>query len=311
MEHPKRRRAFTQIEVLVVVAIIAVLVAILMPSLRQAREMTRMSICKSNVKQVVLGMHYYITEYKVLPATQSTFFLNNLYWGNGWWGNLRTDESQRLNWVWDGACNRTSTSGGGYKEADLPKFRADCPQRGTIFKYIRNPKTYLCPSEQQGPPTDTPLGGGGNGRSSYSMSAYIGYKAPEKMIRPPCPLTTGYLLHDPDAVPRDIYVKTRLVWSPAQMFLVVEEHPYWNMGLNREGNFNYSDRIVTRHLPGFNGPEPAKTSKGRTVIGYVDGHVDSPLYSWYTTGYRLYREIGFPGEDDDFMKLFLPRLPNR
>lgn len=299
---------FTLIEVLVVVAIIALLISILLPALKRAREVSKMSVCKSNMKQVALGMNFYVVEQKVLPAAQSTLYLNNYLFKNGWWGSLRSDDPSKLNWVWDGAMNST---GGAYSNsaADLAKFRMDCPKRGTIFKYVRNDQAYLCPSDVPGEPEDTPLGGGGNGRSSFSMSAYIGYKAPEKLVRPPS--AAGWTLNDPEGQPAKVKVYSRLTWAPSQMFLLVEEHPYYHISRNREGNFNVTDRIVTRHSPGFKGPTPQRSLKGRTNIAYVDGHVESPLYSWLTTGYTLYRQIGFPGEDDAFMKEFVPQLPPR
>jgi prepilin-type N-terminal cleavage/methylation domain-containing protein/prepilin-type processing-associated H-X9-DG protein len=56
--HRERRRCcfgFTLIEVLVVVAIIALLVAILLPSLKRARESSRTAICAANMKQALGG----------------------------------------------------------------------------------------------------------------------------------------------------------------------------------------------------------------------------------------------------------------
>lgn len=62
------RRAFTLIEVLVVVAIIALLVAVLLPSLARAREQARRSVCLSNLKQQGVGFGTYSADFKaVLP----------------------------------------------------------------------------------------------------------------------------------------------------------------------------------------------------------------------------------------------------
>ena len=55
-------KAFTLIELLVVIAIIAVLMAILMPSLRIAREQARSINCRSNVRTLTLAWLMYKDE---------------------------------------------------------------------------------------------------------------------------------------------------------------------------------------------------------------------------------------------------------
>ena len=54
--------AFTIIEVLVVVAITALLIAVLMPSLRMAREHSRAAVCLSNLKQQGIALASYSAE---------------------------------------------------------------------------------------------------------------------------------------------------------------------------------------------------------------------------------------------------------
>lgn len=57
-----RHRGFTLIEVLVVVAIIALLISILLPSLREARNVARINVCKANAKQIATIMSNYQAE---------------------------------------------------------------------------------------------------------------------------------------------------------------------------------------------------------------------------------------------------------
>ncbi|MBI4580452.1 MAG: type II secretion system protein [Planctomycetes bacterium] len=58
------RRGFTLIEVLVVVALIALLVSILLPSLRLAREQSKAVVCQSDLRQIMLGLRLYQQDHR-------------------------------------------------------------------------------------------------------------------------------------------------------------------------------------------------------------------------------------------------------
>jgi len=113
-------RGFTLIELLVVIAIIAILAAILFPVFARAREAARATSCKSNLKQIGMGMMMYVQD---------------------------NDESFP---------GRTDTNGSTGQPGDI---RPDVLGRGnvdmvTIFSnwplffnpYIKNGQVFLCPS---------------------------------------------------------------------------------------------------------------------------------------------------------------------
>ncbi len=58
----KRTKGFTLVELLVVVAIIALLVSILLPTLGRAKELARRAICGSNLRNIGTGIKMYQTE---------------------------------------------------------------------------------------------------------------------------------------------------------------------------------------------------------------------------------------------------------
>jgi prepilin-type N-terminal cleavage/methylation domain-containing protein/prepilin-type processing-associated H-X9-DG protein len=62
-----RRRAFTLIELMIVVGIIAVLIALLLPAIQSAREQARRAQCVNNLLQLGVAMSNYSSTHSVLP----------------------------------------------------------------------------------------------------------------------------------------------------------------------------------------------------------------------------------------------------
>jgi len=66
----KKRRTFTLLELLMVVAIMMMLISILMPALRATRERAMETVCKANLKQSMCLLAMYSGDYNgFLPAT--------------------------------------------------------------------------------------------------------------------------------------------------------------------------------------------------------------------------------------------------
>jgi len=89
-----KRRAFTLLELLVVISIIALLTAILIPSLRVTRRHAEAALCKSNVRQLTLGLNIYDTDNQTFPYALDTTLPypppggypgNLMYDMPGWW----------------------------------------------------------------------------------------------------------------------------------------------------------------------------------------------------------------------------------
>lgn len=62
-KRPTQKRAFTLVELLVVISIIALLIALLLPALAKARSLALQIQCASNMQQIGNAMQEYATEY--------------------------------------------------------------------------------------------------------------------------------------------------------------------------------------------------------------------------------------------------------
>lgn len=85
------RRAFTLVELLVVIGITAVMISILLPAMGKAREAARRTACMSNLQQLTRGTIQMALE------------------DNGWWPDLHNSR-----WVWGDAGIEYRNGAGGY-----------------------------------------------------------------------------------------------------------------------------------------------------------------------------------------------------
>lgn len=69
--NPRMRRAFTIIELLIVITIIGILIGLLLPAVQAAREAARKMQCQSNLRQLGLALQSYEANCRAFPPSQN------------------------------------------------------------------------------------------------------------------------------------------------------------------------------------------------------------------------------------------------
>jgi len=121
---PRNRRtgaAFTLVELLVVIGIIAILIGIIVPALNKAREQSMRLKCLSNIRQLAVVTQMYVNDNKqMLPFAT--------------WGESQQFSNAAQGWLF-------TPPPGGAITAD-PKW----VETGTYWPYLKNREVYRCPA---------------------------------------------------------------------------------------------------------------------------------------------------------------------
>jgi prepilin-type N-terminal cleavage/methylation domain-containing protein len=126
----KKHAGFTLIELLVVIAVIAVLMAILMPSLRAAKQQAAASNCLANARTLAMAWFMYAGDWndKLVPARM----IDN--GDKGWIGTPRTEAGVLV-----------SISQTNPEVTDEDEIRGI--KKGQLFKYVEDAGVYHCPAD--------------------------------------------------------------------------------------------------------------------------------------------------------------------
>jgi prepilin-type N-terminal cleavage/methylation domain-containing protein len=283
----RNRDGFTLIEILVVVAIIALLVAILLPSLAAAREQAYVVVCKQRMGQLYRGHAFYGADTKANRFPMWSWWL---YDGKG------HDKSKEEIL---GAAAAYNISGG-VRWPDEQSNR--WVEYGDIYRYIKEKEVYFCPRDDK-QRTAKSLGGGQPGQGKKPIHSYVrlrdahrynqNTKWDSSKVGPADFLSPDNL--KPRCLKHSTWPIETFFTVPSRVVLLFEEYQGFGdslLGTNTLAlNDGHSDMI--ENLGATSDPLSPRHRKRGSII-YWDGHADlADALKWRKDGnYAIRKALG-------------------
>jgi prepilin-type N-terminal cleavage/methylation domain-containing protein/prepilin-type processing-associated H-X9-DG protein len=276
MQTRQRNTAFTLVELLVVIGIIALLISILLPALSKARENSNQVKCLAQLRQILQGMQLHANDHK------GYFPLAGLMWNQPGGGNGTNDpksmgDPNRNRYEYygtNGNYQLTSIAAGvgKYLGQDMDFTSLTSIQDSMSKGLVR--RLFNCPSDKTGGRYGTTVNNGGAMWSSYAFNeGVLGWADGTVWSRQRGRVTAmphkSSLMILADANPRN------------GVPFVIEDPSSWMLFNANEPECTMGDwyRKCINKPPFKDASDPALMDKfrhrGRIMIGFADGHADN------------------------------------